>query len=63
MKKVRLDFTKGWITDEAIMQDELVCETDVLGQILCATEPDVFDKLMVLMADDGDDVVGEEEVL
>lgn len=52
LKKNRLDFMCGWITDETQMVEKEEPEGDLLGQLLGDDSKDVFDHLMDVLGDD-----------
>ena len=56
LKKIRLDFTNGWVTHESLMVEPQEPTDDVLGKFIVDDSDVMFDELMDLLGDD-DDVV------
>jgi hypothetical protein len=49
LKKGRLDFTRGWVTDETLMMEKEDLTEDVLGKFVMDDSDLVFDQLMEMM--------------
>ena len=60
LKKARLDFTKGWVTDEALMGDPEEGDEDLLAALLGDNQADALDSLLDALGDDDD---GKEVIL
>src|ERR1700678_1374889 len=57
LKKRRLDFTHGWVTDETLMMEKEDLTEDVLGKFVTDDSDLLFDQLMEVLEDDDDAVV------
>jgi hypothetical protein len=54
LKKDRLDFMAGWVTQDSLMMEQDEPEVDVLTQYLDEDSRDVFERLMDILGDDED---------
>jgi len=54
LKKARLDFTSGWMTDEAMMGDPEEEAEDFLAALLGDDQAAALDSLLEVLADDDD---------
>src|ERR1700678_653828 len=62
LKKARLDFTKGWVTDEALMGDPEEGDEDLLAALLGDNQADALDSLLDALGDDDDDDDGKKVI-
>ena len=59
LKQSRLDFTKGWITLESMLQEqEPELGKDLLGDLLGLNSEDVVDNIIQLFGEDDTDDIG-----
>jgi hypothetical protein len=59
LKQSRLDFTKGWITPESMLQEqEPELGKDLLGDLLGLNSEDVVDNIIQLFSEDDTDDIG-----
>jgi len=59
LKQSRLDFTKGWITPESMLQEqEPELGKDLLGDLLGLNSEDVVDNIIQLFGEDDTDDIG-----
>ena len=54
LKKDRLDFMAGWVTQDSLMMEQDEPDVDVLTQYLDEDSWDVFERLMDILGDDED---------
>jgi hypothetical protein len=59
LKQSRLDFTKGWIMPESMLQEqEPELGKDLLGDLLGLNSEDVVDNIIQLFGEDDTDDIG-----
>jgi hypothetical protein len=57
LKKNRLNFTNGWITDEKSMQVDKYSEADYLANLLGEDSADAMDELLAAVGDVDDNAM------
>jgi hypothetical protein len=55
LKKARLDFTEGWVTEEAMMGESEEEAEDLLATLLGDNQAEALDSLLDVLADEDDD--------